>query len=229
MMTATPLLLLLLLSAFGAVTSVEQQFVPVQNAEVLQDAMRDPHERPDGEVFSSTFEMSRLLAREAQFSRDLHDYAAELRAQLELVQAALADVYPDGPLAVEEGGAEEYVSHPLNGLGMLRRMGARLKGPKLLPLGDALEAGEGKEDESNGQEGGLGRLNKLAKRMKRNAEFFPDADNYMVGLSGVALLQEAYNINITAMAKGEIRVRRQRFLFSVNSRLSIYEEFSLPF
>ena len=35
----------------------------------------------DEEVFSSTFEMARLLRKEIQFSRDLHEYQKELKVR----------------------------------------------------------------------------------------------------------------------------------------------------
>ncbi len=37
----------------------------------------------DAEVFSSTFEMSRLMAKEIQFSKDLHAYKRELEVKKE--------------------------------------------------------------------------------------------------------------------------------------------------
>ena len=54
------------------------------------------------------------------FSRDLYDYASMLKRHLDSVDAYLGRAYPDGPL-VEAVDVEDYVSNPLNALGMMWR------------------------------------------------------------------------------------------------------------
>ena len=70
--------------------------------------------------FSSTYELQRLYKTEITFSRDLHEYASQLKRHIDTVNTYLAKAYPDGPL---DGtvNAETYVSNPLNALGMMWR------------------------------------------------------------------------------------------------------------
>ncbi len=122
-----------------------------------------------------------------------------MQTQLALVKEVMAQVYPDGPLEVED--PEAHTSHPLNGLGMLRRMGHQLRGPTLGRLGPLFgQAGRG------GGGGGLENLRRISDRIREAARHFPDGENYKVGISGVTLLQEAYGLNITSLARGEVRV-----------------------
>ena len=82
------------------------------------------------------------------------------QAQLDAVSSVLRQVYPEGPLDISD--PESHVSHPMNGLGMLHRMGYRLQGAELTPLKAIFKKGE---EEENGTE--TTRLTVLSDRMKR--------------------------------------------------------------
>ncbi len=81
-------------------------------------------EARDKDFFSSTFEMQRLLRQEVEFSGVLHDYERALTEQLERVRRVIRDLYPGGPLDVAD--PEDHVANPINGFGMMRRLGGKL-------------------------------------------------------------------------------------------------------
>ncbi len=111
-----------------------------------------------------------------------------------------SQVYPDGPLNVSD--PEGHVAHPLNGLGMLRRLGGLLKGPSLGTLGAVF---------ADNEAGGATVLKNLAGRMREAVVDFPNRGDYAVGINGIALLQEAYNLNVSLMAEGIIQVPNKEF------------------
>ncbi len=136
------------------------------------------------------------------------------QSQLDLVTKVQSLVYPDGPLRISD--PEGYVSHPLNGLGMLRRMAIQLKGASLGPMasvfGTRKEGGEGSGDgDSDGDDDGLDKLVDLAGRMSDSASFFPSEEDYFLGINGISLLQEAYDLDIAQMADGVIRVANETY------------------
>ncbi len=135
------------------------------------------------------------------FSCILHTVLPLLQSQLDLVTSVLSRVYPDGPLEVSD--PEAHVSHPLNGLGMLRRMGRQLRQGREM---EALFGVDGDKEEGRGGGGAAGRLEELAGRIREAAAHFPDEENHRVGVGGVVLLQEAYSLNISSLAAGEVRV-----------------------
>jgi prolyl 4-hydroxylase len=139
------------------------------------------------DLFSSTYELQRLHSSDVQFSRDLYNYANVLEQQLKDVKRYLRAAYPNGPLN-ETDNAEAYVSNPLNALGIMWRMGYLYVThgmPHLMQKPFHEET---------------------RKKIVNDSRVFPTLENYRDAASSITLLQEAYQLNTTALAYGVIQV-----------------------
>lgn len=140
----------------------------------------------DKDLFSSTFEMQRLLRTEMEFSKNLFKYIKSLEDPPQKLKTFVDKTYPNGPFKISEN-VEEYVANPLNALGLIQRLGIQTENIK-----DVIKE---VKDESN-----------LTMEIWEQMKLFPTENNYKDATGSVGVLQEAYDLNITAIAQGIIQV-----------------------
>ncbi len=138
----------------------------------------------DQDLFSSTFELKRLLMAEMEFAGELQRYVDALEAEARQVLHAVNTLYANGPLRVED--PEAYVAHPLNALGVMRRLG---RDAHQLGLGEMLSSDAGEESRQ--------------KALNASA-IFPAFDEYVQAQSSITLLREAYDLNQSEFSSGVI-------------------------
>ncbi len=140
------------------------------------------------DLFSSTYELQRLHRTEVEVAGLLNDYVGSLERHLTAVKEYLSSAYPTG-LPTEADNVEKYVSNPMNALGMMWRMGF-LYHTQEIPrhLANASDILEG------------------LSRIKNRTRVLPTLDNYRDAASSISLLQEAYQLNTTALAYGIVDV-----------------------
>lgn len=138
----------------------------------------------DQDIFSSTWDLQRLLKRELEFSAGLESLAVTLEAQAQTIRNFLKNNYE----GFNPGDPETHVNHPLNSLALVKRTGNVLRKSGVLEILGSEEVGA------------------KMKQLLNLTAIFPTKDDWTGGCNGVHLLQEFYNLNTSLMAKGEIRM-----------------------
>lgn len=143
----------------------------------------------DEDLFSSTFQMERLLEKEEEFSAQLFDYVAVMEKTLAQTKDFLTKVYKDGPLRVQDRQA--YVQNPLNALGITRRLGFETAQYQLLSH--------------------FHQVHTLQESLINIVSIFPTVQNYADAVSSIGLLQETYNLDPAAMAMGIVKTGNKTY------------------
>jgi len=138
----------------------------------------------DRDIFSSTWDLQRLLTRELEFSAGLESLAVTLEAQAKTIRDFIKKNYA----GFEPGDPEKHVSHPLNSLALVKRTGSILRKSGVMEVLDSDE------------------VKNKTKQLFDLTTTFPGEEDWMGGCNGVHLLQEYYNLNTSLMARGEIRM-----------------------
>ena len=136
-------------------------------------------------IHASSYSLQRLSEDEFQFSQDLNNYASALEYHAKEVKRYIDSIYskfdPGDDL-------EAYVSNPLNSFGVIKRTSYDLQS-NLMPIMNNrtwIDLEEKLIDRSNSQ--------------------FPTINDYYESCSSIALIQEAYSLNISDLIKGNIKI-----------------------
>ena len=154
---------------------------------LLSVLVRSPASGDHSDVFSSTADLARLLRLEASFVTDLASLADTLAGEAAAIRRYLDTQYPAGAAARTEVEAEQFVSHPVNSLYLVKRLGVELQRaglPGLLASDTAA---------------------RLRAALNTSLGLLPTAEDWEGAASGVALLQEHYHLDITQLSAGTVQ------------------------
>ena len=159
-----------------------------------------PASADHSDVFSSTADLARLLRLEASFVTDLGSLADTLAGEAAAIRRYLDTQYPAGAAVRTEIEAEQFVSHPVNSLYLIKRLGVELQRaglPGLLASDTAA---------------------RLRAALNTSLGLLPTKEDWEGAASGVGLLQEHYDLDITLLSAGTVQyggvqVRRSIFAF----------------
>ena len=136
------------------------------------------------DLFSSTSDMERLYEREKEFTQKIEEHLSDIDSQLKSLDWFLDTYYKN--YNYTEDDAAEYVSNPINTYVMLKR--TALQWPQVKQKVFNVKAQE--------------RLEELIALL----ETFPKEADMDGAFSGLLLLHETYNFNLTEVAAGKIRI-----------------------
>ena len=137
----------------------------------------------DNDVFSSTADLTRLLQIETDFISDLHSLVDQLQSDVNTIKRFLSDHYEKREII----NSWSYVSNPINALYLIKRLSV-----------DYDRSNVSQVLSSNNTE-----LLK-SKMFGITNSSFPKHSDWIGAASGIYLLQEHYNLNISELSRGVI-------------------------
>ena len=153
-------------------------------------------------LMSSTFQITELFKHEQKFIGELKSYLTELRSEVSNIEEFLTKNYASNSIENVEN-PEEYISHPINALGVVRRTGVdNIQHLKML---------KNNENPIDAKRQSLKNMTKLA----------PSMNDYVAAVQSIALLQESYDIGINDLNNGVILGYKSDYNLSMYDRISI--------
>ena len=153
-------------------------------------------------LMSSTFQITELFKHEQKFIGELKSYLTELRSEVSNIEEFLTKNYASNSIENVEN-PEEYISHPINALGVVRRTGVdNIQHLKML----------------KNNENPIDTKRQLLKNMTKLA---PSMNDYVAAVQSIALLQESYDIGINDLNNGVILGYKSDYNLSMYDRISI--------
>ena len=153
-------------------------------------------------LISSTFQITELFKHEQKFIGELKSYLTELRSEVSNIEEFLTKNYASNSIENVEN-PEEYISHPINALGVVRRTGVdNIQHLKML---------KNNENPIDAKRQSLKNMTKLA----------PSMNDYVAAVQSIALLQESYDIGINDLNNGVILGYKSDYNLSMYDRISI--------
>lgn len=153
-------------------------------------------------LMSSTFQITELFKHEQKFIGELKSYLTELRSEVSNIEEFLTKNYASNSIENVEN-PEEYISHPINALGVVRRTGVdNIQHLKML---------KNNENPIDTKRQSLKNMTKLA----------PSMNDYVAAVQSIALLQESYDIGINDLNNGVILGYKSDYNLSMYDRISI--------
>ena len=153
-------------------------------------------------LISSTFQITELFKHEQKFIGELKSYLTELRSEVSNIEEFLTKNYASNSIENVEN-PEEYISHPINALGVVRRTGVdNIQHLKML---------KNNENPIDTKRQSLKNMTKLA----------PSMNDYVAAVQSIALLQESYDIGINDLNNGVILGYKSDYNLSMYDRISI--------
>ena len=151
---------------------------------------------------SSTFQITELFKHEQKFIGELKSYLTELRSEVSNIEEFLTKNYASNSIENVEN-PEEYISHPINALGVVRRTGVD-NIQHLIML-------KNNENPIDAKRQSLKNMTKLA----------PSMNDYVAAVQSIALLQESYDLGINDLNNGVILGYKSDYNLSMYDRISI--------
>ena len=136
----------------------------------------------DLDVFSSTADLENLLVQENKFKEDLEQLANRLENEAKILKDFIEKHYK----TVDIRDPVNYVSNPINSLYLIKRLSLDL------------DRSEVKSVLASNQ------TQTLRENLKNLTRSFPSKTDWLGASNGIFLLQEHYNLNITALSSGLI-------------------------
>lgn len=135
------------------------------------------------DLFSSTFDLGRLLTEELKFEETLNEYVSALEDHTRKVKQFRDAVYGNKRNIAD---VEKHVSNPINCLRLTRRTGFDFyeHGVEELVKNDTLE--------------------ELRNRLRNISSIFPTMNDHKEACVGFAVLQESYQLNSSELADGVV-------------------------
>ena len=153
-------------------------------------------------LMSSTFQITELFKHEQKFIGELKSYLTELRSEVSNIEEFLTKNYASNSIENVEN-PEEYISHPINALGVVRRTGVdNIQHLKML---------KNNENPIDAKRQSLKNMTKLA----------PSMNDYVAAVQSIALLQESYDLGINDLNNGVILGYKSDYNLSMYDRISI--------
>lgn len=153
-------------------------------------------------LISSTFQITELFKHEQKFIGELKSYLTELRSEVSNIEEFLTKNYASNSIENVEN-PEEYISHPINALGVVRRTGVdNIQHLKML---------KNNENPIDTKRQSLKNMTKLA----------PSMNDYVAAVQSIALLQESYDLGINDLNNGVILGYKSDYNLSMYDRISI--------
>ena len=153
-------------------------------------------------LISSTFQITELFKHEQKFIGELKSYLTELRSEVSNIEEFLTKNYASNSIENVEN-PEEYISHPINALGVVRRTGVdNIQHLKML---------KNNENPIDAKRQSLKNMTKLA----------PSMNDYVAAVQSIALLQESYDLGINDLNNGVILGYKSDYNLSMYDRISI--------
>ena len=153
-------------------------------------------------LMSSTFQITELFKHEQKFIGELKSYLTELRSEVSNIEEFLTKNYASNSIENVEN-PEEYISHPINALGVVRRTGVdNIQHLKML---------KNNENPIDTKRQSLKNMTKLA----------PSMNDYVAAVQSIALLQESYDLGINDLNNGVILGYKSDYNLSMYDRISI--------
>ena len=153
-------------------------------------------------LMSSTFQITELFKHEQKFIGELKSYLTELRSEVSNIEEFLTKNYASNSIENVEN-PEEYISHPINALGVVRRTGVdNIQHLKML----------------KNNENPIDTKRQLLKNMTKLA---PSMNDYVAAVQSIALLQESYDLGINDLNNGVILGYKSDYNLSMYDRISI--------
>ena len=153
-------------------------------------------------LMSSTFQITELFKHEQKFIGELKSYLTELRSEVSNIEEFLTKNYASNSIENVEN-PEEYISHPINALGVVRRTGVdNIQHLKML---------KNNENPIDAKRQSLKNMTKLA----------PSMNDYVAAVQSIALLQESYDLDINDLNNGVIIGYKSDYNLSMYDRISI--------
>ena len=154
-------------------------------------------------LMSSTYQITELFKHEQKFIHELKSYLFELKSEVANIEEFLAKNYASNDIENVEN-QEEYISHPINALGVVRRTCVdNIQHLKVL------------------KNGHTNPIETRRKRLKAMTKLAPSMNDYVVAAQSIALLQESYDLDINYLNNGVILGYKSDYNLSMYDRISI--------
>ncbi len=146
------------------------------------------------DIFSSTYQMQKLLSAELELALLLKQHLKELtQDDNEVITNFLEQNYGANRTFNPTSNLESYVAHPVNSFGIVKRTSANF-----MEVRKQLQS----FIQNNTNAG-----DKITSRIRELIEMFPNVKDYVDVLNSIVLIQEAYDLNTDDLANGNIVVR----------------------